>query len=130
MLDRLGQNTDEVWQSITVNKGSVQHLDFLSTWDKDVFKTALEVNQDWVIQHAADRQPYICQGQSTNLFFPSNVNALVLHQVHWRAWELGLKTLYYCRSEAPSYAETVSLRVANMNEIVAQDTDQCLACEG
>nr|WP_231289845.1 ribonucleoside-diphosphate reductase subunit alpha [Komagataeibacter europaeus] len=111
-LDRLltekGQNTNEVWSSITLNKGSVQHLDFLTQQEKDVFKTAFELDQRWVIEHAADRAPFICQAQSINIFLPANVHKRDLHQIHYMAWKRGVKSLYYCRSLSIQRADAVS----------------------
>ena len=127
VLDKYGKNDDETWKSIVTNKGSVQHLDFLSEWELNVFKTAVEINQSWVIDHAAHRQDYICQAQSLNLFFPPDVNKADLHNIHMLAWARNLKTLYYLRSEAISRAETVSQQVKR--EIIFEQSD-CLACEG
>ena len=127
VLDKYGKNDEETWKSIITNKGSVQHLDFLSEWELNVFKTAVEINQSWVIDHAAHRQDYICQAQSLNLFFPPDVNKADLHNVHMLAWARNLKTLYYLRSEAISRAETVSQQVKR--EIIFEQSD-CLACEG
>jgi ribonucleoside-diphosphate reductase alpha chain len=111
VLESLGKNTDDVWQSIIVNKGSVQHLDFLSDHQKRVYKTSFEIDQIWVIHHAADRQPYICQGQSVNVFFPAGSDKSYVNRVHMAAWELGLKGLYYLRTEAAHRAENVSTKV-------------------
>ena len=108
VLDNYDKNTEETWKSIVVNKGSVQHLDFLSDWERMVFKTAVELNQSWVVEHAATRQEYICQSQSVNLFFPPDVSKADLHNVHMLAWAKNLKTLYYLRSEAISRADVVS----------------------
>ena len=127
VLEKYGKNDDETWKSIVTNKGSVQHLDFLSEWELNVFKTAVEINQSWVIDHAAHRQDYICQAQSLNLFFPPDVNKADLHNIHMLAWARNLKTLYYLRSEAISRAETVSQQVKR--EIIFEQSD-CLACEG
>ena len=110
-LEEYGENTDDVWKSIITNNGSVQHLDFLSDWEKNVFKTSVEIDQRWVVDHAADRQEFICQSQSCNLFFPSNVSKQELHNVHMRAWKNGVKTLYYLRSEAIKRADVVSDKV-------------------
>ena len=93
-------DTDEIWSSITTNKGSVQHLDFLSDHEKDVFKSAFEVDQRWLIDLAAQRTPYICQSQSLNVFIPADVHKKDLHQIHFQAWKKGLKSLYYCRSKS------------------------------
>ena len=108
ILQDIGQNTDEVWKSILKNGGSVQHLDFLDDWTKDVFKTAVEIDQRWVVDLAADRQRFICQAQSLNVFFPANVSKMELHAVHMAAWKKKVKTLYYLRSEAYKRAENVS----------------------
>jgi len=117
----------EYWRSIVANKGSVQHLDILEEWDKDVFKTAVEINQSWVIEHAAVRQQFICQSQSVNLFFPPDVNKADLHNVHMLAWAKNLKTLYYLRSEAISRADNVTSQAKR--EIIFEQQD-CLSCEG
>ena len=100
ILQDLGEDTDEVWKSIVTNNGSVQHLDFLDDWTKDVFKTAVEIDQRWVIELAADRQEHICQSQSLNVFFPADVSKQELHAIHMMAWKRGVKSLYYLRSEA------------------------------
>lgn len=126
---------DETWSSIIANDGSVQHLNFLSDWEKDIFKTAMEIDQRWVIEHAADRQSFIDQAQSLNLFFRPDVNIKYLHAVHYLAWKQGLKTLYYCRSEKLGKADRVSKRIERevIKEIDMQaliDEESCLACEG
>ena len=90
---------NEIWSSIIANDGSVQHLDILDEWQKDVYKTSMEIDQRWIVDHAAHRQSYIDQAQSLNLFFRPDVNVKYLHAVHFQAWKQGLKTLYYCRSE-------------------------------
>tara|TARA_E500000178_G_scaffold280449_1_gene280527 strand:+ start:1444 stop:3219 length:1776 start_codon:yes stop_codon:yes gene_type:complete len=124
-------NTDELyeetWRSIVANKGSVQHLNILDDWEKDVFKTAVEINQSWVVEHASMRQPFICQSQSVNLFFPPDVNKGDLHNVHMLAWAKDLKTLYYLRSEAISRADNVASLAKR--EIIFEQSD-CLSCEG
>jgi len=117
----------EAWRSIIANKGSVQHLDIIDAWDKDVFKTAVEINQSWVVEHASVRQQYICQSQSVNLFFPPDVNKADLHNVHMLAWAKDLKTLYYLRSEAISRADNVASQAKR--EIIFEQQD-CLSCEG
>jgi ribonucleoside-diphosphate reductase alpha chain len=127
---------NDIWSSIIANDGSVQHLTWLSDWEKDVFKTSMEIDQRWVIQHAADRQQYIDQAQSLNLFFRPDVNVKYLHAVHFQAWKQGLKTLYYCRSEKLAKADKVSKRIERqvIEEIdlkaLAADDSVCLACEG
>lgn len=125
----------EVWSSIIANDGSVQHLDFLDDWTKDVYKTSMEIDQRWLIQHAADRQKYIDQAQSLNIFFRPNVNIKYLHAVHFMAWKEGLKTLYYCRSEKLAKADKVSKKIERqvIQEIDLKqlaEGDVCLACEG
>jgi len=108
LLASYGQDNEEVWSSITLNKGSVQHLDFLSEQEKAVYKTAFELDQRWVIEHAADRTPYVCQSQSVNVFLPANVHKRDLHEIHMLAWKRGMKSLYYCRSLSIQRADTVS----------------------
>jgi len=126
---------NEIWSSIIANDGSVQHLEFLDAWQKDVFKTSMEIDQRWIVEHAADRQSYIDQAQSLNLFFRPDVNVKYLHAVHFMAWKQGLKTLYYCRSEKIGKADKVAKKIEreviqelDMKAIVEGDT--CLACEG
>ena len=130
ILQEIGEDTPEVWRSIVTNGGSVQHLDFLDDHTKDVFKTAVEIDQRWLIDLAADRQQYICQSQSLNVFFPSNVSKQELHAIHMMAWKKGVKTLYYLRSEAYRRAENVS--DAALRQMVVESTDEsvCLSCEG
>ena len=130
VLQDLDQDTDEVWKSIVTNNGSVQHLDFLDDWTKDVFKTAVEIDQRWIIEMAAERQEHICQSQSLNIFFPANVSKQELHAVHMMAWKRGVKTLYYLRSEAIKRAETVSDEVLRQRIFESMDEEGCLACEG
>ena len=130
ILQDLDQDTDEVWKSIVTNNGSVQHLDFLDDWTKDVFKTAVEIDQRWIIEMAAERQEHICQSQSLNVFFPANVSKQELHAIHMMAWKRGVKTLYYLRSEAIKRAETVSDEVLRQRIFESMDEEGCLACEG
>lgn len=106
ILEERGQNSDEIWSSIFTNEGSVQHLDFLTQDEKDVFKTAFEIDQRWIIEHAADRTPFVCQAQSVNIFLPANVHKADLHRIHWEAWQKGIKSLYYCRSKSIQRAES------------------------
>ncbi len=108
LLAEKGYDTDEVWSSITLTKGSVQHLDFLTEQEKAVYKTAFELDQRWIIEHAADRAPFICQSQSVNVFLPANVHKRDLHQIHFMAWKKGVKSLYYCRSLSLARADNVS----------------------
>jgi len=125
----------QIWSSIIANDGSVQHLTWMDDWTKDVFKTSMEIDQRWLVNHAADRQEYIDQAQSLNLFFRPDVNIMYLHAVHFQAWKQGLKTLYYCRSEKIGKADKVSKRIER--EVIKEldmkaliDGDACLACEG
>ena len=127
-------NYDEVWSSIISSDGSVQHLTQLSKEQKEVFKTSMEIDQRWIIEHAADRQEFIDQAQSLNVFFRPNTNISYLHAVHFLAWKTGVKTLYYCRSEKLGKADKVSKRIER--EII-QELDmadladgECVACEG
>ena len=108
LLAAKGQDTDEMWSSITLRAGSVQHLDFLTEQEKAVFKTAFELDQRWIVEHAADRASFICQSQSVNLFLPANVRKRDLHQIHLMAWKRGVKSLYYCRSLSIQRADAVS----------------------
>ena len=125
ILEKKGINNDKTWTSILANRGSVLHVKELSDYEKDIFKTAIEINQQWVIEHASDRQQYICQGQSVNVFVPADVNVKELHEIHMLAWKRKLKTLYYCRSEAIKRAELVSKKV---ERTIIPEAD-CLACE-
>jgi ribonucleoside-diphosphate reductase alpha chain len=128
ILQDIGQNTDEVWKSIVTNNGSVQHLDFLDEHTKDVFKTAVELDQKWLVEFAADRQQHICQSQSLNLFFVPSVSKQELHNIHMMAWKRGVKSLYYLRSEAIKRAEIVSK--AAERAVIDFNDEGCLACEG
>jgi ribonucleoside-diphosphate reductase alpha chain len=110
LLAEKGQDTDEVWSSITTGDGSVQHLDFLTDDEKDVFKTSFELDQRWIVELAGDRSPYICQGQSINIFLPADVHKKTLHDIHWLAWKKGVKSLYYCRSRSIQRADVVSTK--------------------
>ena len=126
-LEKVKSNDENTWKSIVANKGSVQHLEVLSDNIKEVFKTAVEINQSWIVEHAANRQQYICQSQSVNLFFPPDVNKGDLHNIHMLAWAKNMKTLYYLRSEAISRADNVSNQIKR--EIIFEQED-CLSCEG
>jgi ribonucleoside-diphosphate reductase alpha chain len=126
---------DVEWSSIIANDGSVQHLKYLSDMEKDIYKTGMEINQQWIINHASERQKYIDQGQSVNVFFRPDVDIKYLHAVHFLAWKTGLKTLYYCRSEKIGKADKISRKIQReiMKEIdisAIADGDVCLACEG
>jgi len=126
---------NEIWSSIIMNDGSVQHLDILKENDKDTFKTAMEIDQRWVVEHAAIRQEFIDQAQSVNLFFRPDTDIKYLHACHFMAWKKGLKTLYYCRSEKIGKADKVAKKIERriIEEIKIKDLtneDTCLACEG
>jgi ribonucleoside-diphosphate reductase alpha chain len=147
LLEAKGKNSEDVWSSITISEGSVQHLDFLDEHEKLVFKTAQEIDQRWMIDLSAERQDYICQAQSLNVFVPGNVSKKYLHEIHFRAWQKGLKSLYYCRSTSVQRADKVSrktetheMEISNQNQsivaavdaITAEEKDkyeECLACQ-
>ncbi len=118
---------DAIWQSIILNQGSVQHLDCLTDYQKDVFKTAFELDQMWLIEHGADRQVHICQGQSLNLFFPSGSDKAYVNSVHLSALKKGLKGLYYLRTSTGVVAEKVSTKIERK---ALKDYDECVACQG
>lgn len=126
LLVKYGENTKDTWDSIVANKGSVQHLDFLDVWEKATFKTAVELDQNFIIRHAADRQPFIDQGQSVNLFFPADTTKKELHEAHLKAWKSGLKGLYYCRSLSVQRAEVVSEKIPAKNP---NDGETCEVCQ-
>ncbi len=136
LLAEKGRDTDETWSSITSHEGSVQHLDFLTQDEKDVFKTAFEIDQRWVIDLAADRSPFICQSQSLNVFLPADVHKRDLHQIHFQAWKKGVKSLYYCRSKSLQRSESVAALVpvtaddeADRAAASRNDYEECLACQ-
>lgn len=139
VLEAKGLNTDAVWSSILEQEGSVQHLDGLTEDEKAVFKTAFELDQRWVVELAADRTPEICQAQSVNLFIPGDVDKWDLHMLHWRAWEQGMKSLYYLRSKSvqraafAGSADKAEVEVdPNQPDLFAAartDYDECLACQ-
>ncbi|MDE0384705.1 MAG: ribonucleoside-diphosphate reductase subunit alpha [Defluviicoccus sp.] len=154
LLAAKGRDTDDIWTSITVNEGSVAHLDFLSDDEKDIFKTAFEIDQRWLVDFAADRAPFVCQSQSLNVFLPADVHKKTLHDIHFQAWKKGVKSLYYCRSRSIQRADkvanrvdvavigngaalaraeaTVPLAAANGSaapEAAANDYEECLACQ-
>ena len=133
ILDNYEKNNEEIWSSITTNQGSVSHLDFLTDLEKDVFKTAFELNQKQVVELGADRTPYISQAQSINIFLPADVHKKELHQIHFQAWKKGLKSLYYCRSKSIQRAENVNgrpLPVYSKNELDEEiDKEECLSCQ-
>ena len=158
LLAEKGKDEEDVWTSITVNEGSVQHLDFLTDDEKAVFKTAFELDQRWIVDLAADRTPYIDQSQSVNLFIPADIHKRDLHQIHHMAWKKGMKSLYYCRSKSIQRAEDIFTKenslesatkganvdmplpsqdteelpiAARINDKVSEnnDYDECLACQ-
>jgi ribonucleoside-diphosphate reductase alpha chain len=146
LLAARGHDDDETWSRITLNKGSVQDLDFLTDDEKAVYKTAFELDQRWIIEHAADRTPFICQSQSVNIFVPANVNKRDLHQIHFQAWKKGVKSLYYCRSLSIQRADNVSEKAVRPAEFLgipdndmaplpiavapaSTDYEECLACQ-
>lgn len=141
LLKKHGQDNEDVWSSIAINSGSVQHLSFLTQDEKDVFKTAFEIDQKWLIDHAADRTPFICQAQSLNIFLRPDITKKALNSLHFDAWKAGVKSLYYCRSQSSQRADVVSnvnqakeLKVAppikeERFEIEAPQEDECLACQ-
>ena len=133
VLEKYEINNDTIWTSIITNKGSVQHIPNLTEQEKAVFKTAQELDQAWVVTHAADRQKHICQGQSVNLFFPSGAQKSYVNKTHIKAWEEGLKGLYYLRTEAKQRAETVSDKVervvlAGDMRTIVYGKDDCPFC--
>lgn len=133
---KIGMEYDEIWRSIIANDGSVQHLDWMDDWTKEVFKTSMEIDQRWVVQHAADRQAYIDQAQSLNVFFRPDSHIKYIHAVHFQAWKQGLKTMYYCRSDKIAKADKVAKKIERevIKEInlaaMTGDDSVCLACEG
>ena len=142
LLAEKGHDDDETWSSITTHEGSVQHLDFLSEDEKAVFRTAFEIDQRWIIEHAGDRTDYICQSQSINLFLPADIHKRDLHQLHYQAWKKGVKSLYYCRSKSIQRAEVVATRdsgtlaVPHLGKVNGGDQpaeqidyEECLACQ-
>ena len=138
ILEKHGKNDEETWSSITTNQGSVSHLDYLTQEEKDVFKTAFELDQRWIVDLGADRTPHISQAQSINIFIPADIHKRDLHQIHFQAWKKGLKSLYYCRSKSIQRAENVN--DSKLTDVTAnvykskQQTEQpeyeeCLSCQ-
>jgi ribonucleoside-diphosphate reductase alpha chain len=127
LLEEKGRNNEATWKSIITAEGSVQHLDFLDDWEKAVFQTAFEIDQRWVVDHAADRQPFICQGQSVNLFFPSGSDRSYVNAVHLRAYKLKLKGLYYLRTNSGATADNVGTKI---ERVALKDAEECLSCHG
>ena len=138
LLEAKERNTDGVWASILEAEGSVQHLDFLDDHEKATFRTAFEIDQRWVIEHASDRAGYICQAQSLNIFLPGDIDKWDLHMLHWKAWESGVKSLYYCRSKSVQRAafagsETDASGKSDIEQAMQAaaptDYEECLACQ-
>jgi len=136
VLIELGKNDEKTWSSIITNGGSVQHFDWMPDDLKAVFKTAIEINQDWVVKQGGDRQAYLCQGQSLNIFFPAGATKSYLHQVHFNAWKYGAKGLYYLRTETSNRAENVAQKIERdkLREYTditntENEDDTCLACQ-
>ncbi|MBP6951645.1 MAG: ribonucleoside-diphosphate reductase subunit alpha [Alphaproteobacteria bacterium] len=131
VLESKKANNETIWQSIVENEGSVQHLEVLSLEEKEVFKTAFEIDQRWIIEFAADRAPYICQGQSVNLFLPADIDKWDLLMLHWQAWEKGVKSLYYCRSKSIQRPEYVGGEGPMEKLLLTSSTnyEECLACQ-
>ncbi|AUW57636.1 ribonucleotide-diphosphate reductase subunit alpha [Sphingobium sp. SCG-1] len=138
LLQDKSKDSTNVWNSILENGGSIQHLDFLSQEEKDVFKTSFEIDQRWLLELAADRTPYIDQAQSLNLFIPADVDKWDLLMLHYRAWELGIKSLYYLRSKSVQRAgfaggveadNTPDLKKIELTTGETTDYDECLACQ-
>jgi ribonucleoside-diphosphate reductase alpha chain len=135
VLEEKGKNTDKVWTDIITNGGSVQHLNFLTVDEKNVFKTAIEIDQMKIVDQAGTRQRFLCQGQSVNLFFSAGAERKYLHQVHFNAWQRGVKGLYYLRTETTQKAENVAEKVQrdalkDYQTQELQSQEECVACQG
>ncbi|OUX80966.1 MAG: ribonucleotide-diphosphate reductase subunit alpha [Oceanospirillales bacterium TMED59] len=141
LLKKKNKNTEKVWSSITINKGSVQHLNFLNKNEKEIFKTAFEIDQRSIIELAGDRTPFVCQSQSLNIFLKPDIHKKDLHKIHFSAWKKGIKSLYYLRSLSLQRAEVVSHNKKskvplkgsiNNNEEPTENElnyDECLSCQ-
>ena len=139
VLEKYSKNNDEIWSSITTNQGSVSHLDFLTQEEKDVFKTAFELDQRWIVDLGADRTPHISQAQSVNIFIPADIHKRDLHQIHFQAWKKGLKSLYYCRSKSIQRAENINsgsstdvtknVYKSETEDPNQNDYEECLSCQ-
>jgi ribonucleoside-diphosphate reductase alpha chain len=137
VLKKLGKDDDDTWSSIITSGGSVQHFDWLDDHIKSVFKTAIEIDQDWVIRHGGVRQKYLCQGQSLNIFFPAGATKAYLHTVHFDSWRYGCKGLYYLRTESSARAENVAEKIERerlkSHDDIEQDfgsQEECESCQG
>ncbi len=142
ILEERGIDNDDTWSSIFTNEGSVQHIAELTQEEKDVFKTAFEIDQRWIIEHSADRTPFVCQAQSVNVFLPANVHKADLHAIHFQAWKKGCKSLYYCRSKSIQRAESDASWKRSLEDKQSEDEqgamgdgtggsmyEECLACQ-
>ena len=139
ILEKYGKNDEETWSSITTNQGSISHLGFLTQQEKDVFKTAFELDQKWIVELSADRTPHISQAQSVNIFIPADIHKRDLHQIHFQAWKKGLKSLYYCRSKSIQRAENINdgsstdvrLNVYKPDQSQSENPEyeECLSCQ-
>jgi len=143
LLTTKGFDTPEIWSSIMNHEGSVQHLEFLNQNEKDTYKTAMEIDQRWLIDFAADRSNYICQGQSLNIYIPADIHKRELHKLHFSAWEKGVKSMYYCRSKSLQRADKVSIKAEenqpiqlamDLVQIINEDKEknkyeECIACQ-
>ena len=130
---RLGKDQDwlaKEWKNVIHHEGSVQQLEYLTDWEKDVFKTAFELDQEWVVEHASQRQEFICQGQSVNLFFPAGSDKAVVNKVHLKAWKGKLKGLYYLRTSTGHTAEQVGQKVERIALQDFAESDECMSCQG
>jgi len=133
ILKKKGKDNDDTWSAITTSQGSVDQLDFLTDHEKAVFKTAFEIDQQWIVELGADRTPYISQAQSINVFLPADVHKKILHKIHFQAWKKGLKSLYYCRSKSIQRAENVNNKLLTNTTIEESkendDYEECLSCQ-
>ena len=136
LLEEKSINNDVTWQSIIENDGSVSHIDQLSQEEKALFRTAFEIDQRWIVEMAADRTPFICQGQSINLYLSADVDKWDLMMLHWKSWELGIKSLYYCRSKSIQRASYAGVEADNTKQWPSKqinkdktDYDECLSCQ-
>ena len=131
ILEKYGKNDEETWSTITTNQGSVSHLDFLTDLEKDVFKTAFELDQKWIVELGAERTPYVSQAQSINIFLPADVHKKELHQIHFQAWKKGLKSLYYCRSKSIQRAENINNELPSEKQSSEDEKnyEECLSCQ-
>jgi ribonucleoside-diphosphate reductase alpha chain len=130
ILKKYDRNNEKTWSSIINSGGSVQHFGWMDANVKAVYKTAIEIDQDWVVRQGGERQKHICQGQSLNVFFPAGATKSYLHKVHFDAWRYGCKGLYYLRTETSNRAENVATKVERerLKDFVEINNDECTAC--